>query len=61
MGAAIDRLAVGMEVCRKLVAEQPSRPWAEVVVPYGLTEAMLITPVGWTLTEETREVRLPRG
>lgn len=61
MGSAIDRLTVGMEIVRQLVAERPPRPWTEQVVPYGLAERMLITPVGWSLTEETREVRLARG
>ncbi|MFZ0184393.1 MAG: hypothetical protein WAL88_06110 [Nitrosotalea sp.] len=61
MGSAIDRLTVGMEVARQLVGETPPRPWSEQVIPYALSERMLITPVGWTLTEETREVRLPRG
>ncbi len=61
MGFAIDRLTTGMEVCRGLASETPPRPWSEQVLPYGLAEAMLITPLGWTLTESTREVRLPRG
>ena len=58
VGHAMDRLSVGIEVVRQLVAERPPRPWAEQVVPYGLAERMLITPVGWTPTETTREVRL---
>jgi hypothetical protein len=29
------------------------------VLPYGLAEILMITPSGWTLTETTREVRLP--
>ena len=61
MGSAIDRLTVGMEIVRQLVAERPPRPWTEQVIPYGLAERMLITPSGGALTEETREVRLPRG
>jgi hypothetical protein len=59
IGSAIDRLTVGMEIVRQLVAERPPRPWTQQVVPYGLAERMLITPVGWTLTEDSREVRLP--
>jgi hypothetical protein len=31
----------------------------EQVLPYGLAEMLLITPSRWTLTEATREVRLP--
>ena len=61
LGSAINRLAIGMEVCRQLAAERPPRSWSEQVIPYGLAEAMLITPSGWTLTEESREVRLARG
>jgi hypothetical protein len=58
VGVAIDRLAVGLDVCHELARERPARAWAEQVLPYGLADKMLITPVGWTLTESTREVRL---
>ena len=58
VGVAIDRLAVGVDVCHELARERPARAWAEQVLPYGLADKMLITPVGWTLTESTREVRL---
>jgi hypothetical protein len=40
-------MTTGMEVCRGLAMETPSRPWSEPVVPYGLAETMLITPSGW--------------
>jgi hypothetical protein len=59
MGSAIDRLTIGMEVCRQLARETHSCPWSEQVLPYGLAGQMRITPAGWTLTETTREVRLP--
>jgi hypothetical protein len=38
IGSAIDRLALGMEVCRALASERPARPrsWSEQVLPYGL-------------------------
>jgi hypothetical protein len=29
------------------------------VLPYGLAKMLLITPSRWTLTESSREVRLP--
>jgi hypothetical protein len=58
LGFAIDRLAVGIDVCHELVREQSSRSWVEQVLSYALADMMLITPVGWTLTESTREVRL---
>jgi hypothetical protein len=61
VGSTIDRLTVGIEIARQLVTERPPRPWTEQVIPYGLAERMLIAPQAWTLTEETREVRLPRG
>ncbi len=35
------------------------RSWPEQVLPLGLARMMLITPSGWTLTESSREVRLP--
>jgi len=29
------------------------------VLPLGLAELLLVTPSGWSLTESSREVRLP--
>jgi len=60
MGFAADRLTTGMGVCGDLTRERPARSWPEQVLPYGLAGMMLITPSGWTLTDATREVRLPR-
>jgi hypothetical protein len=60
LGFAADSLMTGMDVCHQLAQEQPARSWSEQVLPYGLAGTMLITPTGWTLTEATREVRLPR-
>ncbi len=54
-----ERLALGMTVCLQLTTEQPRRPWSEQVLPYGLGEMMMITPSRWSLTEASREVRLP--
>ena len=54
-----DRMAMGMWTCFRLSAEQPARIWPEQVLPYGLAEAMAITPLAWTLTDSSREVRLP--
>lgn len=52
-------LAVGMAVCRRLAAETAGSSWSEQVLPFGLVEMLLITPSGWSLTESSREVRLP--
>jgi hypothetical protein len=54
-----ERLALGMTVCLQFAMEQPRRPWPEQVLPYGLAEMLLVTPWRWTLTEASREVRLP--
>jgi hypothetical protein len=59
MAFACERLALGMTVCLKLATERPGRSWAEQVLPYGLADLFLITPSCWTLTESSREVRLP--
>ena len=59
MSIVSQRLALGMTVCLRFAMEQPRRPWTEQVLPYGLAEMALITPSGWTLTEASREVRLP--
>jgi len=52
-------MATGMAVCRKVAMEQPGRRWAEQVLPFGLAHMWLVTPSGWTLTEASRDVRLP--
>jgi hypothetical protein len=46
-------------VCSVLAWERPPRPWSEQVLSYGLATMMLVTPYRWTLTEASREVRLP--
>jgi hypothetical protein len=52
-------MALGMMICRRLATEMPRRSWPEQTLPYGLATMMLITPSRWTLTEASREVRLP--
>jgi hypothetical protein len=59
MRFTIDRMAMGMWTCFGLCTEEPPRPWLEQVLPYGLAGVLLITPSAWTLTETSREVRLP--
>jgi len=59
MRFAAERLALGMTVCLRFARERPVRPWTEQVLPYGLAEILLVTPSRWTLTESSREVRLP--
>jgi hypothetical protein len=59
MAFTSERLAQGMDVCLQFGMERPHRPWTDQVLPYGLAEMMQITPARWTLTEVSREVRLP--
>jgi hypothetical protein len=59
MAFASERLAQATSVCLRFALEQPPRPWPEQVLPYGLAELMMTTPSRWTLTEVSREVRLP--
>jgi hypothetical protein len=59
MRFASDGMALGMTVCLLLTSEQSRRSWPEQVLPYGLAELLMITPSRWTLTETSREVRLP--
>jgi len=40
---------------------RPSNPQLEQVLPFGLAEILLVTPSRWTLTEISREVRLPKA
>lgn len=56
---AAERLAFGMSTSLRLASEVPRRSWSEQVLPYGLAGMLMITPSGWTLTEVSREVRLP--
>lgn len=60
MAFASERLAQAMSVCLRFSVEEPPRPWVEQVLPFGLAEQLLVTPSGWTLTEDSRDVRLPR-
>lgn len=59
MSFTSERLALGMTVCLQFANEEPQRRWAEQVLPFGLAELMLVTPSRWTLTETSREIRLP--
>lgn len=59
MSFASERLAQGTSVCLRFSLERRQRPWPEQVLPYGLAEHMMITPSRWTLTEASRDVRLP--
>jgi hypothetical protein len=57
MNFATERLALGMTVCLQFVTERRGRSWLEQVLPYGLV--VTIAPSRWSLTEDSREVRLP--
>lgn len=57
---ASERLATAMAGCELLAHEAPGRSWPEQVLPFGLAHTMQISPTGWSLTETSREVRLPR-
>jgi hypothetical protein len=59
MGFASAGMALGMNVCWSLAREDSGPSWPERVLPYGLAELLLITPSRWTLTEVSRQVRLP--
>ncbi len=59
MRFSAERLAVGMTLCLGFAVEKPRRPWPQQVLPYALAQMLLITPSRWSLTETSREVRLP--
>jgi len=54
------RLAQGIVAVGGLIHEESSRDWTERVLPYHLVPWWLVTPSGWSLTEKTRDVWLPR-
>jgi hypothetical protein len=51
------RFQAGMAACLSMYAETPEVAWPEQVLPFSQAQILLITPSGWTLTEESREVR----
>lgn len=57
LGYVAGRMTIGMAICRGMLSEQPSRSWEEQIVPYALDRR--ICPTQWSLTEVSREVRLP--
>ncbi|HPQ70640.1 MAG TPA: hypothetical protein PKW95_16060 [bacterium] len=57
MGYVACRLETGMATCKQLITEQPPRSWVEQIIPYALDRR--ICPIQWSLTETSREVRLP--
>jgi hypothetical protein len=59
MTFAAERFALGMSVCLSFAMDEAKRRWPDQVLPYGLADMLLITPSGWSLTEDTRGVTLP--
>jgi len=57
----VDRFAQAMFAVWSLIHESSRRSWEERVRPFHLETARLVTPVGWSLGEEPRAVRLPGG
>jgi hypothetical protein len=55
---ASNGMAWVMTACERLALERPPPSWVEQVLPYALSQMMLVTPTGWTLTEVSRQVRL---
>jgi hypothetical protein len=53
---ASERFASGLTLCDQFIAEQPSRPWHEQVLPYALAELLGITPSNWTLSDLSRDI-----
>ena len=43
----------------RILVPHDGSAFAEQVLPYGLAEVLLVTPSRWTLTDTSREVRLP--
>jgi hypothetical protein len=61
MREVVDRFAQAMFAVWSLIHESSRRSWEERVRPFHLATARLVTPVGWSLREETRAVRLAGG
>jgi len=61
MREVVDRMAQAMFAIWILIHESSRRSWEEGVRPLHLVPARLVTPVGWSLGEESRAVRLAGG
>jgi hypothetical protein len=55
------RLAQGVLAVFALIHEESERTWPERVLPFNLVPDWLVTPAGWSLDEQTCQVRLPGG
>jgi hypothetical protein len=51
-----ERLSLGLELVEQLSGQPGGVSWPEQVLPFGLAR---FAPTNWTLTERSREVRLP--
>jgi hypothetical protein len=49
-------LAQGVVAVDALIHEQSGRDWAERVLPFHLVPWWLVTPTGWSLTEDTQNI-----
>jgi hypothetical protein len=58
MTEAARRFAFGMSVCHGLAERERVQPWSELIAPYGLATFTRVPPTDWSLTEDSREVRL---
>jgi hypothetical protein len=56
MAFSSERLGVGMHLAEQLANQQTRLSWPEQVLPFALAR---FAPSRWTLTEHSREVRLP--
>jgi len=53
------RLAQGILATFGLIHEKSERTWVERVLPFNLVPDLFVTPTGWSLDEQTRQVWLP--
>jgi hypothetical protein len=52
-------LAQSILTVSALIHEKNERTWVERVLPFNLVPDLLVTPTGWSLDEQTRQVWLP--
>jgi hypothetical protein len=53
------RLAQGVVAISALLHDKTNQSWHERVLPFHLAHTIAVTPINWSLDEQTRDLQLP--